>query len=68
MRRRLLIQVLAVAALPLFAVPVFSAGEGGGGGAGGGGGDGSQTTQCKKGKVWDKKLKKCVAPKHGMLD
>ncbi|TJV57528.1 MAG: hypothetical protein E5Y18_04595, partial [Mesorhizobium sp.] len=62
MRRRLLIQVLAVAALPLFAVPVFSAGEGGGGG------DGSQTTQCKKGKVWDKKLKKCVAPKHGMLD
>ncbi|RUV54982.1 hypothetical protein EOA85_22985, partial [Mesorhizobium sp. M5C.F.Ca.IN.020.29.1.1] len=32
MRRRLLIQVLAVAALPLFAVPVFSAGEGGGGG------------------------------------
>jgi tetratricopeptide (TPR) repeat protein len=63
MRRRLLIQVLAVAALPLFAVPAFSAGEGGGGGNGGG-----QTTQCKKGMVWDKKLKKCVAPKQGMLD
>jgi tetratricopeptide (TPR) repeat protein len=61
MRRRLLIQVLAVAALPLFAVSAFSAGEGGGG-------SDQTTTQCKKGMVWDKKLKKCVAPKQGMLD
>jgi tetratricopeptide (TPR) repeat protein len=60
MRRRLLIQVLALAALPLFAAPVFSAGEGGGGGG--------QTPQCKKGEVYDKKLKKCVTPKQGMLD
>lgn len=67
MRRRLLIQVLAVAALPLFAVPVFSAGEGGGGGGGGGGGN-ETVTKCKKGYVYDKKLKKCVAPKQGMLD
>ena len=61
MRRRLLIQVLAVVALPLFAAPAFTAGEGGGGGDGG-------STKCKKGEVWDKKLKKCVAPKYGMLD
>ena len=62
MRRRLLIQVMAVAALPLFAAPAFTAGEGGGGGGGG------DTPKCKKGEVWDKKLKKCVAPKYGMLD
>ena len=59
MRRRLLIQVLAVVALPLFAAPAFTAGEGGSGG---------DTPKCKKGEVWDKKLKKCVAPKYGMLD
>ena len=62
MRRRLLIQILAVVALPLFAAPAFTAGEGGGGGSDGG------STKCKKGEVWDKKLKKCVAPKYGMLD
>ncbi|CCV08743.1 conserved exported hypothetical protein [Mesorhizobium metallidurans STM 2683] len=61
MRRRLLIQVLAVAALPLFAVPAFSAGEGGGGG-------GETTTKCKKGEVWDKKKQKCAPPQQGMLD
>lgn len=63
MRRRLLVQVMAVAALPLFAAPAFSAGEGGGGGGSGGG-----STQCKKGEVWDKKKQKCVPPKYGMLD
>ncbi|RUW32083.1 tetratricopeptide repeat protein [Mesorhizobium sp. M1E.F.Ca.ET.041.01.1.1] len=62
MRRRLLVQVLAVAALPLFVAPAFTAGEGGGGGSGGG------TTQCKKGEVWDKKKNKCVKPQYGMLD
>ncbi|RWM04730.1 tetratricopeptide repeat protein [Mesorhizobium sp.] len=62
MRRRLLVQVLAVAALPLFVAPAFAAGEGGGGGSGGG------TTQCKKGEVWDKKKNKCVKPQYGMLD
>ncbi|AZO11884.1 MULTISPECIES: tetratricopeptide repeat protein [unclassified Mesorhizobium] len=63
MRRRLLVQVMAVAvALPLFAAPAFAAGEGGGGGNSGG------TTQCKKGEVWDKKKKKCVVPQYGMLD
>ncbi|RWM93044.1 MAG: tetratricopeptide repeat protein [Mesorhizobium sp.] len=68
MRRRVLIQVLAVAALPLFAVPAFSAGEGGGGGGGGGNGGNETVTKCKKGYVYDKRLKKCVAPKQGMLD
>ncbi|PBC03595.1 tetratricopeptide repeat protein [Mesorhizobium sp. WSM3860] len=64
MRRRLLVQVLAVAvSLPLFAAPAFTAGEGGGGGGGG-----QTTTQCKKGQVWDKKKKKCVVPQYGMLD
>jgi tetratricopeptide (TPR) repeat protein len=65
MRRRLLIQVMAVAALPLFAVPAFSAGAGGGSTGGGGN---ETVTKCKKGYVYDKKLKKCVLPKEGMLD
>ncbi|RVD69915.1 MAG: tetratricopeptide repeat protein [Mesorhizobium sp.] len=63
MRRRLLIQVMAIAALPLFVAPAFTAGEGGGGGGGG-----DQTPKCKKGEVWDKKKQKCVTPKYGMLD
>ncbi|MDX8514141.1 tetratricopeptide repeat protein [Mesorhizobium captivum] len=61
MRRRLLIQIMAVAALPLFAAPAFTAGEGGSSG-------GQTTSQCKKGQVWDKKKKKCVVPQYGMLD
>jgi len=68
MRRRLLVQVMAVAALSLFAAPAFTAGGGGGGSAGGGSGAGQTVTQCKKGMVWDKKKKKCVAPQQGMLD
>ena len=68
MRRRLLISVVALAALPLFAAPVFSAGEGGSSGGNSGGGSDGASTQCKKGEVWDKKTKKCVAPKYGMLD
>lgn len=68
MRRRLLIQVMAIAALPLIAAPAFSAGEGGGGGGGGGGNGGGGQSQCKKGQAWDKKQKKCVSPKQGMLD
>src|SRR5207245_4127612 len=61
MRRRLLIQVMAVAALPLFAAPAFTAGQSGGD-------SGQTTTQCKKGEVWDKKKRKCVTPQYGMLD
>ncbi|WFP65447.1 tetratricopeptide repeat protein [Mesorhizobium sp. WSM4904] len=64
MRRRLLIQVMAVGALPLFAAPAFTAGEGGSAGSSGG----QTTTQCKKGEVWDKKKKKCIVPQYGMLD
>lgn len=63
MRRRLLVQVMAVAALPLFVAPAFTAGEGGGGSSGG-----QTTSTCKKGEVWDKKKKKCVVPQYGMLD
>jgi tetratricopeptide (TPR) repeat protein len=64
MHKRLLIQAAAaIVALQVFAVPAFSAGGSSSGGSG------NQTvTQCKKGMVWDKKLKKCVAPKEGMLD
>ena len=65
MRRRLLIQIMAVATLSLFAAPVFAAG---GDSSGGGGGGGQTVTQCKKGYVYDNKLKKCVLPKEGMLD
>lgn len=64
MRRRLLVQVLAIAALPLFVAPAFTAGESGGSGGSGG----QTTTTCKKGEVWDKKKNKCVKPQYGMLD
>jgi tetratricopeptide (TPR) repeat protein len=54
----------AIAVLPLVATPALSAGGGGDSGT-----SGSQTvTQCKQGQVFDKKLKKCVEPKQGMLD
>lgn len=62
MRRRLLVQVMALAALPLFVAPAFAAGESGGGSGG------QTTTTCKKGEVWDKKKNKCVKPQYGMLD
>ena len=57
----------------LFGAPAFGAGDGGGGGSGGssggnggsggGGNSGSKetTAQCSPGKVWDKKVRKCVA-------
>ena len=56
------------------------AGGGGGGGGGSGGrsqggstggssnGGGTTVQDCRSGKVWDKKHKKCVEPKQGMLD
>lgn len=60
MHKRLLAQAAsALVALPLFAVPAYSAGEGGGGNA---------STTCPKGQVYDNKTKKCVEPKQGMLD
>ena len=61
-----------------------SGGGGGGAGGGGGGGSGGRSQggstggssngggttvqDCRSGKVWDKKHKKCVEPKQGMLD
>jgi Tetratricopeptide repeat len=51
---------------------------GGGGGMGGSGhssggsssgsGKGSSQTECRAGKVWDRKHQKCVQPQQGMLD
>ncbi|RVB60962.1 hypothetical protein EN895_24260, partial [Mesorhizobium sp. M7A.F.Ca.CA.002.03.2.1] len=62
MHKRVLIQAAsALLVLQFLAVPVFAAGSGGSGGD-------ETVTQCKKGQVWDKKKKKCVAPQEGMLD
>ena len=66
----------ALFALPILAGSAISAGGGGGGGGGSGGGSsggsssggGSSATECRSGKVWDKKRHKCVEPKQGMLD
>ncbi|MBT1156466.1 tetratricopeptide repeat protein [Aminobacter anthyllidis] len=67
----------ALVALPLFAVPVISADGGGGGGGGGngggmggsgGGGSGGDPVKCRTGLVYNKKTKKCEAPKAGMID
>jgi tetratricopeptide (TPR) repeat protein len=55
------IAVIVAAALLMSPVLTTSAFSLGGGGSG-------NTSQCKGGKVWDKKQKKCVAPKQGMLD
>lgn len=57
-------RIAVILAAALFASPMlvsttFAAGDGGSGGT---------VTKCKGGKVWDKKQKKCVAPKQGMLD
>ena len=43
-------------------------GNSGGGSSGGRSGGGSSATECRSGKVWDKKTHKCVAPKQGLLD
>lgn len=42
------------------AAPVYS--------AGGGGNNDDTVTKCRKGLVWDKVQKKCVAPKQGAID
>jgi hypothetical protein len=63
---------------------ISAGGGGGGGGMGGGGrgtgggssggnsggssSGGNSATECRSGKVWDKKSHKCVEPKQGMLD
>ena len=61
MHKRMLIQAAtALVALQFLAVPVYAAGSSGG--------SDQTVTQCKKGQVWDKKKKKCVAPQEGMLD
>src|SRR5687767_5707936 len=58
-RLRILFAFMALA-LPLLAVPAFSAGDGGGGGNTG--------NNCANGKVWDKKTSKCVPQQSGIDD
>ncbi len=61
MRSRLVIALASVLLISAAAVPsAFSAGSGGS--------DGSDNSQCTNGKVWDKKLKKCVDPQRGQID
>jgi len=50
----------ALLVLPLLAAPAFT--------AGGDGGSSDNQNQCKNGKVWDKKTKKCVNPQRGAVD
>ena len=57
----------AILVAPISLGPALSAGGGGGNGGGGGGGHDSQS-QCKNGKVWSKKTKKCVVAQRGAVD
>jgi tetratricopeptide (TPR) repeat protein len=61
----------ALLSLMFLAGPALAAGGGGGGGGGGGspgGSGGSGQNECKNGKVWDKKTKKCVDAQRGAVD
>lgn len=61
MQRRFVIALASALFISAAAIPAaFS--------AGGGGGSGSDNSQCTGGKVWDKKLKKCVDPQRGQID
>ncbi len=51
---------LALAAMFALAIPAFAAGSGGGD-------DAATKNDCKKGEVWDKKAKKCLKAKSGVL-
>lgn len=57
MRARRLLYLIPAIMLGLSA-PAFAAGGGGG----------SDPGKCKKGMIWDKVQKKCVAPKQGAID
>ena len=62
MRARLIVSLASLlVAAPLVLGPAFSMGDGGGM-------DSDPVPTCKKGKVWNKKQKKCVAQRTGMLD
>ena len=62
MQARMLICTVATAAVVSFLAPAAYSADGGGGGGG------DTVNQCRNGKVWDKRLKKCVTPKQGQLD
>jgi len=65
MRGRIkILMTSAVLVLPLFVAPAFAAGGGGAGGSDGG----SDNTSCPKGKVYDKKSKKCKDAQRGAVD
>ena len=51
----------ALLASPILVSSAYSAGTSGGS-------SGGTVTKCKSGKVWDKKMQKCVTPKQGVLD
>lgn len=51
----------AMVSLPLFAVPVFSADTGGGS-------NGGTQVKCPGGLVYNKRTKRCEAPRAGMID
>ncbi|MDQ6436500.1 tetratricopeptide repeat protein [Mesorhizobium sp. LHD-90] len=57
--------LIVASALMLAAGPAFTAG--GGGGDSGGSGSGS-TPKCAAGKIYDKRTKKCVTQKSGVVD
>ncbi len=61
---------LIASALVMAPLAAFAAGGGGSGGGGSGGGSSGSTTvpSCAKGKVYDKKSKKCVVQKSGATD
>jgi Tetratricopeptide repeat len=69
--------LLVVASVAI--APAFSAGGGGGGGGGGSGGGsggggggssggGGSIAKCKAGTVLDRRTRKCVVPRQGLLD
>jgi tetratricopeptide (TPR) repeat protein len=65
MRRRLIIGATAILlGASLMSGPIFAMG----GGDGSSGASTKTTQKCKKNQVWDKKKKKCVTPRQGMLD
>lgn len=71
MRARLIVSLATLlVAAPLVIAPAYSAGGGGGGGGTNGGGSGSAEPipVCKRGMVWSKNKRKCVAQRQGELD
>lgn len=82
MRTQMFVQIAsALVALPLLAMPGFTADSGGGSGGGGGGGSGGSSSggsssggggaedavDCRSGLIYNPKTRKCEAPQQGMI-